>query len=52
MRRRYMDLSKQEFYSTTAVMLDSELPPSSQFCVPESSEGAFYTSAGDVITSK
>lgn len=52
MRRRYMDLSKQEFCSTTGVMLDRELPPSSMFCVPESSEGALYTSAGDVISSR
>ena len=47
-----MDLSKQEFCSTTGVMLDRELPPSSVFCVPESSEGALYTSAGDVISSR
>ena len=52
MRRKYMELSKQEFCSTTAVMLDRELPPSSVFCIPESGEGALYTSAGDVISSK
>ena len=45
-----MDLSKQEFYSTTAKMLDSALPPSSHFCIPEDTHGPLmYTSAGDVL---
>lgn len=46
-----MDLSLQEFYRTTAVMLDDELPPSSHFCVPDKS-GVFSTSAGDIISSE
>lgn len=50
-RRKYMDLSLQEFYRTTAVMLDDELPPSSHFCVPDKS-GVFSTSAGDIISSE
>ena len=50
MRRRYMEISAQNFYSTTAIMLDRELPPSSDFCVAESSKGVSFTSAGDVIT--
>lgn len=51
MRQKYMELSKQEFYKTTAVMLDGELPPSSFFCSQEKgTEGVMYTSAGDVIT--
>lgn len=52
MRRKYMDLSNQDFCTTTALMLDEELPPSSQFCIPDNIEGASYTNAGDVITSK
>lgn len=50
-RRKYMDLSMQAFCSTTALMLDDKLPPSSYFCSPET-KGALYTSAGDVISSK
>lgn len=52
MRRKYMDLSKQDFYTTTAMMLDKELPPSSEFCIPQNIAGISFTSAGDVITSK
>ena len=47
-----MELSKQEFCSTTAMMVDRELPPSSHFCVPDDSGTLLYTSGGDVISSK
>lgn len=50
MRRKYMDLSLQSYYHTTATMLDKGIPPSSDFCVPDKVEGKLmYTSAGDVI---
>ena len=48
-----MEMSRQEFYATTGLMLDSKLPPSSHFCVPEGSPGTLlYTSAGDVLSGK
>ena len=50
-RRKYMELSMQEFYSTTGKMLDDELPPSSHFCVQGNTQGKLlYTSAGDVVS--
>jgi hypothetical protein len=53
MRRRYMDISEQFFCKTTARMLDNELPPSSEFCIPADLQGtARVTPAGDVISSK
>ena len=52
-RRKYIDLSGQHFYKTTAMMLDEELPPSSSFCVPGDSEKKLvYNTAGDIVTSK
>lgn len=51
-RRKYLNISLQSFCSTTAKMLDSELPPSSMFCIPGSAEERVHvTSAGDVIGS-
>ncbi len=34
MRRKYMEMSLQPFYSTTALLCDEKLPPSSDFCDP------------------
>ena len=52
MRRRYMALSDQFFCKTTEKMLDNELPPSSDFCVPaDLQEVVTFTSSGDVISS-
>ena len=53
MRRRYMAISEQFFCKTTAKMLDNELPPSSEFCIPADLQNtARVTPAGDVISSK
>lgn len=53
MRRRYMNISEQFFCKTTARMLDNELPPSSEFCIPADLQGTTrVTPAGDVISSK
>lgn len=52
MRRKYMELSQQHFYSTTTLLLDGELPPSSDFCIPQNVEGVSFTTAGDVISSE
>ena len=51
-RRKYMDLSLQEFCRTTANMLDKQLPPSSTFCVPDVLTGAKFTAAGDIVSSE
>ena len=52
-RRKYMNISLQSFCSTTDKMLDSELPPSSEFCIPGSADQTVHvTSAGDVIDCK
>ena len=48
-----MSLSLQEFCYTTSKMLDSELPPSSDFCVPGAvGEELKITPGGDVIARK
>lgn len=53
MRRRYMATSEQSFCKTTEKMLDNELPPSSDFCVPADLQGVVrYTQSGDIISSK
>ena len=49
-RRKYMDLSMQEFCQTTSNMLDKKLPPSSAFCVPDVLSGAKFTAAGDIVS--
>ena len=52
MRRRYMAISDQFFCKTTEKMLDNELPPSSDFCVPaDLQEVVRFTSSGDVLSS-
>ena len=49
-RRFYMSESDQEFSSTAGLMLDGEEPPSTTFCIPQSSTGGVKLSfAGDVI---
>ena len=49
-RRKYMELSMQGFCNTTRQMLDGQLPPSSDFCVPDADNGEVrVTPAGDVI---
>ena len=49
-RRFYMSQSDQEFSSTAGLMLDGEEPPSTTFCLPQSSTGEVKLSfAGDVI---
>jgi len=49
-RRFYMSESDQEFSSTAGLMLDGEEPPSTTFCIPQSSTGEVKLSfAGDVI---
>lgn len=53
MRRKYMDISQQFFCRTTEKMLDNELPPSSDFCVPADLQDVVrFTSSGDIISSK
>lgn len=52
LRRKYMDLSLQEFCKTTANMLDKKLPPSSAFCVPDNLGGAKFTAAGDIVSTE
>lgn len=53
MRRRYMNISEQFFCKTAAKMLDNELPPSSEFCIPADIQStARVTPAGDIISSK
>ena len=49
-RRKYMDMSLQEFCRTAETMLDQKLPPSSEFCVPDSLDGAKVTAAGDIMS--
>ena len=49
-RRKYMDLSLQQFCQTTENMLDKKLPPSSAFCVPDVLGGAKFTAAGDIMS--
>ena len=52
MRRRYMDISMQFFCRTTEKMLNNELPPSSDFCVPpDLQDVVMFTSSGDLISS-
>ena len=51
-RRKYMELSQQEFCHTTESMLEHKLPPSSEFCVPDVLGGAMVTAAGDIISSE
>jgi len=49
-RRFYMSVSDQEFSSTAGLMLDGEEPPSTTFCIPQSSTGEVKLSfAGDII---
>jgi hypothetical protein len=52
LRRKYMDLSLQEFCQTTAKMLDKQLPPSSAFCVPDVLGGSKFTAAGDIVSTE
>ena len=53
MRRRYMAISEQFFCKTAAKMLDNELPPSSEFCIPTDLQSTVrVTPAGDIISSK
>ena len=49
-RRKFMDLSLQDYCQTTGHMLDNKLPPSSMFCVPDVLGGAKFTSAGDIMS--
>jgi len=45
-----MSVSDQEFSSKAGLMLDGEEPPSTTFCIPQSSTGEVKLSfAGDVI---
>ena len=51
-RRKYMECSYQQFYTTTAKMLDREHPPSSAFCISgERAEEVRYNTAGDIVAS-
>ena len=52
LRRKYMDVSLQDFCRTTENMLDGKLPPSSAFCVPDVLGGAEFTTAGDIKSSE
>ena len=52
-RRKYMELSHQTFYKTTAMMLDNKPPPSSSFCVSGDSDKMMaYNVAGDMVECK
>lgn len=49
-RRKYMELSLQEFCDTTHLMIDNELPPSSMFCVPDTKGSkVIATPEGDIL---
>ena len=49
-RRKYMELSLQEFCDTTRRMIDNELPPSSVFCVPDTKGSkVIATPEGDIL---
>ena len=52
LRRKYMDLSLQDFCRTTENMLEKKLPPSSVFCVPDVLGMAKVTPAGDIMSSE
>ena len=49
-RRKYMELSLQEFCKTTSQMIDKMLPPSSDFCVMGSD--IRVTPGGDILPCK
>lgn len=49
-RRKFMELSLQDYCQTTGHMLDNKLPPSSMFCVPDVLGGAKFTAAGDIMS--
>ena len=49
-RRKYMELSLQEFCKTTSKMIDKMLPPSSDFCVMGSD--IRVTPGGDILPCK
>ena len=48
-RRVYLSESSQEFNSTTGLMLDNKEPPSTTFCVSQSSADMKLSIAGDPI---
>ena len=52
-RRKYIESSYQQFYTTTSRMLDRDEPPSSIFCVSGDEAGEIcYNTAGDIVASK
>ena len=48
-RRKYMKIGSMPFCKTTAQVMDGNPPPSSIFCVPDTSGKIYLTKMGDVL---
>ena len=48
-RRLYLNESSQQFNNTTGLMLDDKEPPSTTFCISQSSADTKLSIAGDTI---
>ena len=51
-RRKYMKIGSMSFCKTTGNVMDGNPPPSSVFCIPDTSGKIYLTKNGDILPGK